>query len=60
MTIICSYIASILEEINVVSKLIIMGPNNSVTSIINSGAAKSRSKNMGHEFESQNRLNSWF
>ena len=40
MTIICSFIASILEEINLVSKLIIMRPDSNITSIINNSVAK--------------------
>ena len=52
MKIICSLIASILEWINLVSKLIIMGPNSNVSSIISNSAAKGRSKNINHEFES--------
>ena len=51
--IICSFLPSILEEINLVSKLIIMGPNSNVSSIISNSAAKGRSKNINHEFESQ-------
>lgn len=56
MKIICSFIASILGEIHLVSELIIIGPNSNTTSLVNSGVAKQRSKDMSHEFEPQNEV----
>ena len=49
MRVICSSVAFILEEINLVSKLINTGPNSSITSIINNDGAKGRSKDISHE-----------
>ena len=46
---------SILEEMNLVNRLIIICPN--ISSIrISRGAIKGRSKDMSHDFESQNEV----
>ena len=58
MMIICSFIAPILEEINLVSKLIIIGPNSNNTSMIGNGATR-ESKDMSHEFEYQKEVEVW-
>ena len=48
--------ASILEEINLNNRLIIIGPSISSIGMIRKGATKGRSKDMSHDFESQNEV----
>lgn len=48
--------ASILEEVNLINKLIIIVPNISRVRTISRRAAKGRSKDKSHDFVSQNEV----
>lgn len=48
--------ASILEEIHLVSRLIIISPSISSIRMFRREAIKGRSKDMSHDFESQNKV----